>query len=223
MIQNHESATHQSRSVHPSPYEIPITEVIERIESLNDGLRIFWQDSEGWASVKTAKLLKKSRLDWQVSLSRCLNLWITEASGEKENGKLILAWANLGSLVEGSMKLFLSVWYTTYLEDRDELFLRNDKIRDPDVLSIEPMRQYFKRKIWDKYWDHWVLNIQQKRNAIHAYKNRDIASFEDFNNDVRRYLEFVRYINFRLPYPDQMYIPRESLSIESEYENDLPF
>jgi hypothetical protein len=127
---------------------------------------------------------------------------------------LILAWADLGSQVEGTMKLFLSVWYKDYKNDVKAIKKKGEgDLIDPDSLQLEPMRQFFKERIWrneDKDWDAWILKIQQRRNAVHAYKSRDIGTFDEFLVDVRRYLNFLRYINDRLPYPDdEIYKPRE--------------
>jgi hypothetical protein len=186
-------------------------ETIHNIVTLNEGLRQFWIKSDGWAPIEAAKLLSKSRLDWQVSLSRCLKIWIEEPNPDDKSGQLILAWALLGSLVEGTMKLFLSVYYTSYKHDIEAIKKKGDLI-DPDSLLLEQMRQYFRKSIWreeDEDWDSWILKIQQRRNAVHAFKNRDIGTFDEFFNDVRRYQQFLHYINDRLPYPDEMYKPRE--------------
>jgi len=188
--------------------EMSIDEVVNRIVTLNDGLRQFWTKADGWAPIKAAQLLSKSRLDWQVSLSICLKIWLAEYLPDDKSGRLILAWTNLGSLVEGTMKLFLSVWYEDYKKDV-EAIKKKGKLTDPNSLQLEPMRQFFRKRIWDEDWDAWIQHIQQRRNAIHAYKNRDIGTFNEFFADVRRYLEFLRYINSRLPYPDNIYMPRE--------------
>ena len=209
-ITNHRSAQLQSQSITPKPTEIPIEEVIRRIINLNDGLRKFWAEAEGWAPLEAAQLLEKSRLDWQVSLANCLRIWVNEPSQENSDGHLILGWANLGSLVEGTMKLFLSVWYETYKDDENYIVMRRGELQAPDSLRLEPMRQYFKKKIWDDTWDKWVQRVQQRRNAIHAYKDRDIGTHSELLDDIRKYLVFLRYINIRLPYPDEMYVPRES-------------
>ncbi len=188
--------------------EMSIEEVKDRIVKLNDGLRQFWTKADGWAPIESAQLLSKSRLDRQVSLSVCLKIWLSEPPPDDENGRLILAWTNLGSLVEGTMKLLLSVFYNNYKDDV-EAIKNKGKLIDPDGLQLESMRKFFKKKIWGEEWDVWILHIQQRRNAIHAYKNRDIGTFNEFFDDVRRYLEFIRHINSRLPYPDYMYVPRE--------------
>ncbi len=171
-------------------------------------LRQFWTKADGWAPIEAAQLLSKSRLDWQVSLSICLKIWVSEPLPDDENGRLILAWANLGSLVEGTMKLLLSVFYKAYRDDV-EAIKKKGKLMDPDDLQLESMRQFFRKRIWGEEWDVWIQHIQQRRNAIHSYKNRDIGTFTEFCDDIRKYLEFIRHINSRLPYPDDIFVPRE--------------
>lgn len=185
--------------------DMDINEVITRIVSLNTGLRKFWSDAKGWAPVEAAELLSKSRLDWQVSLSKSLVLWVNELP-KGEDATLILAWANLGSLVEGTLKLFLSAWHKSHKDEVDEL---KKNVKNPDKMTLGPIREFYKQTIWDSEWNEWVSHIQQRRNAIHAFRNRDIGTPVEFLNDVRRYLYLLRYINFRLPYPGDEYIPRE--------------
>jgi hypothetical protein len=83
-------------------------------------------------------------------LSSCLRLWIKTPPDRLEDGELILAWANLGSLTEGTMKLFLSVFYHDYQKDIDGLkaarAYQNKKQApiSPGGLSFDVMRAYFK-------------------------------------------------------------------------------
>jgi len=154
--------------------------------------------------------MNKSRLDWQVSLSKCLNLWTSEESRKLGDGVLILAWTNLGSLIEGSLKLFLAVFYDDYKKDLEAVTDRNDNIIDPDTLGLEKLRQFFNRKntmLWSKEWNDFVLKIQGYRNSIHAFKNRKIGTFDEFEDSVKIYLELLMTINSRLPYPDEMHEP----------------
>jgi hypothetical protein len=188
---------------------MPIKKVIGQIISGNSQLAEFWSRSEGWAPIEASQLLSKSRLDWQVSLSHCLKNWFEPSSEEENDGRLILAWANLGSLVEGTMQLFLSVYYEDYIKDPQKL-VKNSKLGDPDTLELERLRVFFNKRIWieEADWNNWVLHIQHRRNAIHAYKNRDIGDFLEFEDDVRNYLEFMRYHSHRMPYPDDGFEPR---------------
>lgn len=193
-----------------------ITEVVDRIETLNQGIAKFWSKSDGWAPVAAAGLLGKSRLDWQASLSGSLRLWMREPSDALTPAELILAWANLGSLVEGTVKTLLSVWYETYKADIDNLKKANayDNAKQaahvPDGLGLEKLRNYCKaQKLLGAEGDALVEFVQQRRNAIHAFKDRPIGDGVEFQKAVRSYLALLRTINGRLPYPNAMYEPRE--------------
>ncbi|MCZ6594734.1 MAG: hypothetical protein O6943_07460 [Bacteroidetes bacterium] len=192
---------------------IDIDKVIEHIASLNRGLKEFWSSAKGWAPIEAAQLLTKSRLDWQVSLSHSLRLWFSPSPDNEKDARLILAWTNLGSLVEGTLKFFLSVWYESYKTSAASLTRRNGKRIDPDELQLEQLRVFFKKEVWtnDDRWDAWILIIQKRRNAIHAYKDRELGTLKEFEDMVRTYFLFLSNINERLPYPDEDYMPRESL------------
>lgn len=168
---DHESAQKYIASL-LNPQDIPIEEVMERIIHLYTGIQHFWSNAYGWAPFESAQLLNKSQLDWQVSLAMCLKIWVNIPSNGDKIGRLILGWTNLGSLIEGILKLFLSVWYDTYKNDVDAI-TRKGEIQKPDGLQLEPLRQFFRKRIWDKNWDTWIQHIQYRRNAIHAYKSRD--------------------------------------------------
>ena len=181
-----------------------ISEVVGKIITRNQKIHDSWCDVFGWAPVEAARLLAKSRLDRQVSLSRCLTIWLDKPAEDYVEGCLVLAWVNLGSLVEGTMKFFLSVFLDDYLSDPVQY--RNKDV-SPDELQLESLRQFFlKQDIWmeDKsLWDQWVQHIQQRRNAIHTYKDREIGTFDEFWEDLRQYLEFLNELEGRVPYPEE--------------------
>ncbi|MDF3195360.1 hypothetical protein [Pseudomonas sp. 1928-m] len=181
------------------------SKTIERIISGNTQLAKFWSSSHGWAPKEAAELMSKSRLDWQVELSKTLQIW---SSLDSKPGELILAWANLGALVEGTLKLFLSVFYQDY--STDEFSLKNKgKLVDPDVLALEKLRQFFiKKQLLDQDDLGLIEKVQQRRNAIHAFKDRPIGTESEFLECVNLYLEFLVGINNRLPYPDDCYRPQ---------------
>jgi len=136
-------------------------------------------------------------------------MWSGESSSiDDEKGHLILAWVNLGSLVEGTLKLFLSVYYKEYQKG---IVTMKKKSKDPDILTLETLRNYYNKKVpsFKSSWNDFVLKIQQRRNAIHAYQDRTIGSFTEFISALRTYLEFLEWINDRLPYPDELYKPRK--------------
>jgi hypothetical protein len=90
----------------PDTYELSHAEICECIETLTTKMMDFWKSAHGWAPIEAAGLLNISMLEWQSSLSSSLHRWLSATS----NGDLILAWANLGALVEGQLKLFLSIY-----------------------------------------------------------------------------------------------------------------
>jgi len=121
-----------------------IKDVLDAIIFKNDGIRRFWSNALGWAPVEAAGLLSKSRLDWQVSLSHTLGIWLTpnaDGAGPDADGRLILGWANLGSLVEGSLKRFLSVYYDDYKADIAAIHDRAGAVKDPDGLTLQSSRR----------------------------------------------------------------------------------
>ncbi len=196
--------------------ELPISEVIFRIETLNSQLAKFWSQSDGWAPVAAAALLSKSRLDWQVSLSGSLGIWIRDPAEALTPAELILAWVNLGSLIEGTIKLFLSVYYDTFKADIENLKKvdsykkKKQEALSPDGLTLEPLRQYCKlRRVLDNEDLALVELVQQRRNAIHAFKDRPIGEKAEFEEAVRSYLQMLRNVITRLPYPSDEYVPSE--------------
>jgi hypothetical protein len=163
----------------------------------------FWKyNSSGWAPAEAAEILTRSMLDWQSSLACALKIWLARES----DGELILAWVNLGSLVEGLLKLFLCVYYKDYARD-DPALMRKGQLQDPDGQELESLRIFFNKKVWTKreksYWDPWILKIQQHRNAVHAYKKRNIGSFKEWHAALRVHLKLIRTLDSRLPYPEQ--------------------
>jgi hypothetical protein len=188
--------------------EIPIHQVVERIETLNRDLAKFWKAAHGWAPIEAAGLLSKSRLDWQVSLSSSLRLWLREPSNPLSDGELILAWTNLGSLIEGTLKLFLSVYYNTFRNDVENLKAadaydhKKQTSKSPDGLSLEPLKKYAKaRNLIGADGDALVQLVQDRRNAIHAFKDRPIGDGADFQDALRSYLQMLEAVDDRLPYP----------------------
>lgn len=171
---------------------------VERIILGNDHFCSFWGDS-GWANIEAAELLSKSRLDWQVELSKTLLIW--DFKEPPTSGELILAWVNLGVLVEGSLKLFLCVHYSDYLKSEYRIQNKN-KNMPPDGLSLENLKCFFKKEnILKEEWIDYINNIQNKRNAIHAFKDRTIGTKEEFENAVDKYLELMLLLKGSMPAP----------------------
>jgi hypothetical protein len=179
-----------------------IQEVIGDIIQKNTKIRDFWLKSNDWAPIEAANILSKSRLDWQVSLSKSLLLWIKIPSNEIDDGILILAWTNLGALVEGSMKLLLSVYYEDYKADVE---IRK-KIKcegDPDEITFEKAKQFIIKRVNHIYapFGDFISLVQKRRNAIHAFKDKEIGTIREFIDNINTYKDFLFFLDEHLPYP----------------------
>lgn len=178
-----------------------LNEVIEAIVALNGYLDRTWTGNGGWGSQEVAEILDRSRLDWQVSLSECLRAWAVDpVNNPLSDGQLILAWANLGALIEGTLKLFLSLYYNDYDKDPEAPWQRG-KRAEPDELMFENLRQFCKKKgvFRNGAWDPYLCSVQQKRNAIHAFRAKDIGTTEDLHTAIRQYFAFLQEVSTSLP------------------------
>jgi hypothetical protein len=162
----------------------------------------FWKHSAGWAPSEASALLDRSMLDWQSSLAASLSRW-TDATSP---GDLILAWANLGALVEGQLKLFLCVYYHDFASDVEGIKRRGQRL-EPDVCVLNQLREFFVERIWDAgtNWNPYVQLVQTRRNAIHAFAPHEIGTFEEWVEALRTHLAFVRDVGGGLPYPDEQF------------------
>ena len=178
----------------------------QRIGKLVRRMMAFWENVAGWAPESATSLLNKSMLNWQSSLADSLTLW----TGELTDGELILVWTNIGAIVEGQLKLLLSVYHTDYAYDELSVNWDGDFISQ-DGLALDKLREFFKRRIWEQNdpWNDWVWLVQQRRNAIHAFKSRNIGTAEELHRSLTTLLLFTRDINARLPYPDSVTAPND--------------
>lgn len=159
-----------------------------------------WGDgAHGWAPPEASAVLERSRHDRQTSLCQCLALWLEPTDDE---GRLILAWANLGAVVEGTLKLFLSVWAHDY--QKTPITIRKRPV-EPDEPAFDKLRQFFKEQIWldsQAHWDAWLWHVQQHRNAIHAYKDIDVGTHDHYLSAVVGYARLVTKLDSQIPWWD---------------------
>lgn len=174
-------------------------ELCHRIFWLTREVMTFWSDG-GWAIAETAALLQRSSLPRQVSVAASLKQWVQARS----DGDLVLAWANLGALVEGQLKLGLCVYYQDYKCAADAIRKKSGALIDPDEGMLEALRQFFAKNWWldSDNWNEYVTLVMQRRNAIHAFDARTIGTFSEWKAQLPSHLSFMRAINGRLPYPD---------------------
>lgn len=189
-------------------YEVDVDDIV----AIQAGLADFWSNAHGWAPVDGATLLASARLDWTPSLARSLGRW---AHPEVlSDGDLILAWANLGSILESSLRLFLGVYITDYHNSLEDLAAINEIQQNganqgqpypPSSIQFEKIRQLISRREIFPSDDLAMIGlIQSRRNAIHAFNNREIGDSDEFRATVLIYKIFIANLASRLPYPSEL-------------------
>jgi hypothetical protein len=188
--------------------QVSIKQVVEEIERINAEIANFWSNPKGWAPERARDVLATSRLDWQVSLSATLHIWISKLEAQLSPGELILAWANLGSLLEGTMKTLLVVYYDDYIKDVENIkkagAFNNKKNlpHNPDRLRLEQLKIYFREQNLLTNEELNLIDLVQKnRNVVHAFMNVPLGSAAELQIALRNYLSLLDGVNGRLPYP----------------------
>tara|TARA_Y100001934_G_scaffold209003_1_gene247261 strand:+ start:3102 stop:3665 length:564 start_codon:yes stop_codon:yes gene_type:complete len=173
--------------------------ITELICNKNKSLYEFWSTAHGWAPESAANLLESSMLKWQFELSETLKIWC-EKGHNITDGELILAWTNLGALLEGSMKFFLCVYLEDYHAEEEKIKNFGKEIL-PDEAMLKGLIDFYKKKELFLEFVPLFEAVQTKRNAIHSFKYRDIGSFSDFENSLKDYYSFLCDIDGTIPYP----------------------
>jgi hypothetical protein len=178
--------------------QVDIHGVVDAIALLNNKISTFWRNSYGWAPAEAAELLGRSRLDRQVALSHTLRLWVEPEAKEGApdlEGRLILGWANLGALVEGSLSWYLCVYYDDFKKSLPD--------KKPDDKMLADLNDFYRDHVSETWWD-WIDKVRKRRNAIHAFTDRAVGSLNELEVDVRQYLYFLKELDESVPYPDEM-------------------
>lgn len=190
-------------------------DAVDDIIRINTHIANFWSQAAGWAPPDAAELLCRSRLDRQVSLSLTLHLWRAPIDAAESDGRLILAWTNLGALVEGTLKWFLCVFNDDYA--RSPLRKRRGSAAgvplEPDEPMLGELVDYCAEHVWidseRDEWTAWLNSIRTQRNAIHAYQHRHVGGWAEFEKAVQRYLDLLLQLDGRAPYPIEYAYPAE--------------
>lgn len=195
--------------------ERPIIDVVRRIANRYHNLARFWSKPQGWAGPAAAAMLSKARLDRLTKLAKSLQRWVLPTA-DLDEGDLILAWANLGALVDGLLKLHLSVYFTDYVADvatgkaSQAWHHKKELMLDPDGLHLETLILFHeKADLLNKKQLEFVRLVQARRNIIHAFKDAHLGTPQEFIVALRDYRRLLKDIALRLPYPDDMYAPTE--------------
>jgi|ERR1019366_3090771 hypothetical protein len=163
----------------------------------------FWKAAHGWAPKDAAEALSKARLDWLASFSRTLKMRVKEVMEDPdEPSVVILAWAHLRTLVEGHLKLFLTVFLMDYHADAHApKHKKTGKVFEPDKLSFEDIRQYLAKTDLLAAHHAFIGTVQQRGNAIHAFADKPIGSASEFLEHISLYRKFLTDLESSLPNP----------------------
>lgn len=184
---------------------IDVDFAIDHIIALNERICEFWtKEAAGWAPREAANLLENSRMDRLVSLSHGLRLWTQPCPDDEQEGRLILAWANLGILVEGTMTWFLCVHESAY--SQTPMQTRQGFDLQPNRLRFEELSRFFREHVWTPCQvgerDDWLTMVRERRNAVHVFNHREIGTWSDWSEAVIRYYGLIDELESRVPYPD---------------------
>lgn len=208
--QNRARAEREAAEAWAARRAVPLKDTVRAIQKLVAHQAGFWSKAHGWAPKESAELLSSMRLDCYASLALSLDDTLLRPIGSKRRkaGRLVLGWANLGSLLECTLQLFLGVWLRDYKKDERRVPDKRNpaKLSLPHELTLEPLRVLFEKSIWTDgegaRWGPWILRVQQRRNAIHALKSREMGDWSELEEATRTYLDLLEELDVRLPEPD---------------------
>lgn len=174
---------------------------LEQIRSKTKAAIQSWSETCGLAPEGVTDKFDAAMLNWMNDLTDSLDIWIAK-SLDMTDGELILAWTNLGALVECWLRFFYCAYYEDYM--KSPKLGKKGKPLEPDdkAMTFDYLIQYSKGILWDSLQDPlylWVHQIQHYRNAIHAFSYREIGHPNDFILNIGQYSLFVDEVIDRLP------------------------
>lgn len=174
---------------------------LEQIRSKTKTTIQSWSETCGLAPEGVTDKFDAAMLNWMNDLTDSLDIWIAK-SLDMTDGELILAWTNLGALVECWLRFFYCAYYEDYM--KSPKLGKKGKPLEPDdkAMTFDYLIQYSKGILWDSLQDPlylWVYQIQHYRNAIHAFSYREIGHPSDFILNIGQYSLFVDEVIDRLP------------------------
>lgn len=183
---------------------------VQDIYVIQTGLSELFSNARGWGGDASVDLLEAANLDLMPSLAKALLHWPTNS--DLSPGELVLAWANLGSIQESSLRLFLAVYLTDFQDDAELLAslkaTYDGQLANPGNIAMEKMRQYIgKRKLFTAEDRRMIHIVQMRRNAIHSFAKKELGSPIEFASAVRWYRTFIARIATTLPSPDGLSFP----------------
>lgn len=177
----------------------------DRIIEVSAKWAAFWPTSHGWAPSIAADLMKQELMDRQLEMARALKNWPKRLIEKESQGDLVLAWTNLGSVIEGALKVYMCVFYSDWLNDVD-VPIKNGNKKTPDGGRLgavfEEIIQFInKKELFKKDEIKFIKLVQRQRNLIHPLKMGTVAGREAFEDAVIHTAALHHDIELRLPAP----------------------
>lgn len=177
-----------------------IKESIEGIIEKNRSFGIFWGNLDklsgrvdGWAPNCTAQeLLSNVCFESQLSLSYRLRELCRSHPKEEDVAKLILMHTALGSLLESTLKFFITVYIFNISE-------KNKKIGTKNLHQIEKILK--ENRIFEQEQLQWIKSMRESRNSIHSFNKQNIDEWNKLKLNISKYNVFLDEIDTRLPWP----------------------
>lgn len=180
------------------------TNQYDQIVELTKNTISTWSNSRGIAINEVADRMDQAQLQWLDELTVALKIWIDKGD-TMTDGELILAHVNLGAVVEAWLMFFYTVFYDDYCQapiKKKDKKTGEEKSVEPSDASFEQLKQFSNCKISDgtNTSDYkWIDSIQKKRNAIHAFRHRDIGTLEQFFSDFSYLYVFLQHVVDHFP------------------------
>ena len=156
---------------------------IEKTIRVSRALHQFWSSAHGWAPSSAADMLEQARLDRQVAFAYTLHDYLVPFSPETAESRQILGYVTLKSMCEGALKLFFSVWLEDYRRDSSAPTKKAGSVIDPADVTFDRLITFFNQRISSSH-DTFIRRVQQRGNAIHSFKDRDIGTQQELIDDI---------------------------------------
>lgn len=179
------------------------------IKEVTNSVLVIWAaEAVRKAPAEVQSILGQAKLDWLISLTEELNEIYNQSKRETmSEGKLIIANTVLGSLVEGWLRFFYSVYLQDY-EEQDTKINKQYNLKEkkvnliaPNELSYERLKQ-FTLQIWqDETINNFIENAQHKRNIIHSFNEpkHELGNQKDFEKNMITFSRLIKSIENSMP------------------------
>lgn len=167
----------------------------------------FWPNSLGWATQEVVDQLGSAEMERHTSVATSLSYWPERLELHGTIGEYLLAWACLGSVVEGGLKVFFCVYTYDWQQDDDAPTSYENggkrKQNKPSRTMLDSLLKYAKkRNIFEPHDLEMMALVRDQRNLIHPLKQGETLMGSEFNCALVAVASIYQSIDDRIPYPD---------------------